>query len=816
MLTWSKARFVLLALLLAVLSHIVYTRGLGWGLGGAPAALRGPYSSEEAWVVGEIARDVTEMASFPATAPPPSVQPVAGQSARYRVARADGAGAAVDVDLSQQLWSPESFVPLVAAVAGQTTTTAATTRPVVHTDLLELTPSALVAASASVSSDLARDMRNPATHDAAAMTIGAFALRESAGRFHDVRWSMNRMTAHLALAAAFRNGAPATMDGRIAEAILLTLANHQTRALALLDSLQKENASEPVGAWVRALKLRVTQDWRLSTSPGTASLVEKQEYFRARRATVARSLASHELEVLNVSPGVEWNRMVQASAMSIEDGGVVDDALALEQAESAAVFNAIHGRAIASESEEPLNVRAGRCLDGGKPNVLPWGAWAEFSQRHLAMLVWRIDSYYRRSIGDSSRADEERQILENELGDLSMFPLGTIFWTKGPRAVEADLQYINEAIDAAVSAPERVTSTVWSFLETSANYEAVRASMPSKRGWFFALAVRTPYDAGVRAQEMGLAAQPDLVDAIVREAPYDYTFGTELIRTRYGDKAPYADVLRVFSPRLEYDLRALRIARDRATDPEERLRVSRLSCAVASAECMALGAELARQNRADEAAREYARAFDDPSVDAVSISNNAGWLVNYYVDRKQTAAAEALADRASSTGAYEGVIIKAYLDERLQRFQVAEEEFTTAGNRYNRPAELIGFYYRAVNVHKQAAYKPRLDEHLARVFPNGLVSLSLGSTRPETGVMITRDSELSRSAGLQAGDLIVGLEGWRVENLSQYRAINAFFKTDAMKITAWRTTAFDASVTAPNRLMGIDFRSHPINGWAEE
>jgi hypothetical protein len=51
---------------------------------------------------------------------------------------------------------------------------------------------------------------------------------------------------------------------------------------------------------------------------------------------------------------------------------------------------------------------------------------------------------------------------------------------------------------------------------------------------------------------------------------------------------------------------------------------------------------------------------------------------------------------------------------------------------------------------------------------------------------------------------------------SQCRAINAFCKTDAMTITAWRTAAFDASVTAPHRLMGIDFRSHPINGWAEE
>jgi hypothetical protein len=275
-------------------------------------------------------------------------------------------------------------------------------------------------------------------------------------------------------------------------------------------------------------------------------------------------------------------------------------------------------------------------------------------------------------------------------------------------------------------------------------------------------------------------------------------------------------VRRVFNPRLDYDLRALRLARDRATEPEERLRISRTACTVATAECMALGSELARQNRPDEAALEYARAFEDPSVDSVAISNNARWLVNYYMDRGRRADAEALADRAGSTGAYEGLITKAYLYERLQRFEVAEEGYRDAEDGYKRPGELIGFYYRAVNLYKQPAYKPQLDERLARLFPNGLVQLSALNARPESGVIITKDSELSRTAGLQAGDLIVGLEGWRVDNLPQYRAINAFSKTDVMKITAWRTSAFAVTVTAPNRLMGIEFRTHPIKGWAEE
>src|SRR4029079_11616270 len=105
----------------------------------------------------------------------------------------------------------------------------------------------------------------------------------------------------------------------------------------------------------------------------------------------------------------------------------------------------------------------------------------------------------------------------------------------------------------------------WSFLEVSANYEAVRASMPSKRAWFVPLSARAPYDAGARAEDVGVFGAPDAIEALAREAAFDYNLGHQLLRRQHGDKPPYADVLRVFSPRLAYDLRALRVARARAT-----------------------------------------------------------------------------------------------------------------------------------------------------------------------------------------------------------------------------------------------------------
>ncbi len=84
-----------------------------------------------------------------------------------------------------------------------------------------MTPARIVRAGQSVSETLSKDMRDARAHEGAALVLGAFALRESAGFFSDVRWTLNRMTAHLAMAAALRGAdEPASIDGALAEVTL--------------------------------------------------------------------------------------------------------------------------------------------------------------------------------------------------------------------------------------------------------------------------------------------------------------------------------------------------------------------------------------------------------------------------------------------------------------------------------------------------------------------------------------------------------------------------------------------------------------------
>lgn len=79
-----------------------------------------------------------------------------------------------------------------------------------------------------------------------------------------------------------------------------------------------------------------------------------------------------------------------------------------------------------------------------------------------------------------------------------------------------------------------------------------------------------------------------------------------------------------------------------------------------------------------------------------------------------------------------------------------------------------------------------------------------------------KDSDEIRKAGFQAGDVIVGLEGFRIESLPQFKAVNAFFKKPEMKLTLWRgATPFEATITVPDRKIEIELRSYPINGLIE-
>ena len=170
------------------------------------------------------------------------------------------------------------------------------------------------------------------------------------------------------------------------------------------------------------------------------------------------------------------------------------------------------------------------------------------------------------------------------------------------------------------------------------------------------------------------------------------------------------------------------------------------------------------------------------------------------------------------TGAGTGYYTRGRLYERLGNLDGAEQDFIAMAERYKSFGALVAFYYRRVEVDKNAAYEAKWLKWRAELFPSGLQPEPASLTGvPETGVFIYKDSEYSRKAGLRAGDIVVGLQGWRVDTIEQYLAINLFTDDPLVKLTISRGGQLvKVEATSPTRLFGTELQTHPMKGWIKD
>lgn len=802
----------MLVCLLGVLGWLGYTRLFRVVVRARPASLAASYTTEEAWVIDEISRDVTEMAS-PRT--PPVVEVRAGAQPHTYVV-SFGAGRTTDLDLREDLWSVPAFARVAAAASMAPASPEGETIATVHEALLDLTAPVLVALDQRLSAGLQRAMNDAGLHESAALLLGAFGLREPNGRQADTRWALNRMTAHLARAAALRQGSKPGVDGRLALVVHAVLKNQQAAALAILDALALDAPSPGVAAWARALRMHVTMDWRLLPSPAAGTRLEQREYFRARRNTLRNVTGASELGKLQRPMEADWFRILTASITGVEDGSVVTQALEMERAEIDDVYMRLHGQPLVHDELDALNAPATRAVTNGEVRVLPWGAWAEFEQRRMAAVISRYDSYLRHSLGDGNTADTMKAKLHGELGGLWIFPAATLWWTKGPNGKQADSRYLPEAIADALAHPHRLPSSAWAFMELASKYQPVPQQMAPAQAWFFAPAPRTPYEAGLRTQVGNLPPAQDIA-RLIEVAPHDFALVSAHLARTYGQRLPFADLQRHLGERLHYDAQAVSWALKALGDDTQRLSLLQDGCRFAPSHCPTLGRELARQGKQAEAAQAYERALEDPAVDDVAKTYWSGWLVQHYAATGQVGKALRLAESSRRAGSANGFIVSGRLYERLERFDDAEDTFQLLAARYDAPAELIGFYHRAVGERNDASARDDLARELERVFPSGLSQEAAPAGAPAVGVYVEQDSPESRTAGLQAGDIIVGVDGWRVDNVQQYRAVKAFalgggYTLDVARGPARRTLTFPDRTDLPEFIVA----DYPLRGWVEK
>ena len=790
-----KTKIVLLVVL-GIVVFVWFQRGAPnplARLGAASAPVETAYKSEHAWAIREIAADISEMA-------------------RYGDKRSDAPAVAESI----VPWHPDLLVEYATSQIGAPGDGRSNENDPAdqHDKLLPMSVDAILKSSIAASSALKRDIKNPRAHEAAALTLAAFALREAAEGLSDTRWALNRMTAHLAMAQALRNGQPpASVDGQLAAAALLALSDRQKTAMATLDAFIPSTSE--AAAWQRALRMRVTQDWKMLAEPATATRLEKLEYFRARRATLCCIRASNDLDDIREPIVADFGRIAASRSLTVQDGNnFVDDGLATEIGELAYVYRQMHQRELPEElPADIVNARAGRLLADGDPKVIPWGAWAEFGNRHIGMWAVKLDYHYRHMLGAADDADQYKKRLDSYLGHLTMYAVASTGRTKGRRGTEADLSQIDKAIDVAIRAPELVTFDYWSFIENGSNYEPVKRGMPQRKTWFAPPSADVPYDIALRAEgTIGGLKQPAL-EALMDEARYNIGLLSRVAQRHKTNEQLTAKVRELTGPRVTYDMWAIDSAINSARDADDRIALRRQACELSVNQCLELAWELTTMDEA-AAAAEYEKAFRSPALDAVRMTRSSGWLVQYYERNNQPAKALDLAERSAAVGSGPGMLTLARLHERRSQFDEADELLTDNADRYQHKAPLAAFLYRQAVVAKDPAYLDRWKAIERQLFASGLQPMATEmKARPANGAFVEKDSYWSRQVRLQAGDIIVGVDGWKIESVEQFDTV-MWFKPEAKtyKFTAWRGQLFTVELSTNH---GMTVKTHPLKGWIE-
>ena len=225
------------------------------------------FASEEEWIVGTVARDVVDMLALATGNAPPA-------GADWLTVTPTGTSWKLSLDLSpgrriehelqaKHIWEPSAYREVgqrVAAAWGLATQRSEPELPALAVEkLLEPTTATMLAENDRISRALQESPTSSTLHAEAALLLSTLASREHARDYDDVRGTLSRAAAHLAVAAVLRRAPEAGTAERVAYALLLSVARSQNVALAELVSLRAEGSGSPaVAAWGRAIRMRAT------------------------------------------------------------------------------------------------------------------------------------------------------------------------------------------------------------------------------------------------------------------------------------------------------------------------------------------------------------------------------------------------------------------------------------------------------------------------------------------------------------------------------------------------------------------------------
>jgi hypothetical protein len=759
---------------------------------------RGTYATEQEWIVSDIANTILNVAAFARH------EPDAGAAsrvtdlhvtapnvlARFSIER----GAQhYTIDITEHLWAPGAFVAMARELIGPATDSDANAPDgrLLIDALTDPTAGVIQSENVRVSRLLAERPRSPALHEQAALLLGALALRENASILSDPRVMMARMTGHLAVARALSPDVT-TLEGRLAGAVLLTLVNRQRDALAGLESIDRTDPSPMVAAWTRALRVRITKDWRIVSDVGAASLLEQRETLRAAHITVGSNRSLVILDIVGRRDLPDWGRIIFHESPSVEAGNrFAETTIAAEVEEAFSVRGTFphpidgsdHAAAMRALNVEPQKGPAGPGADR-EFWIIDWGTWAAASQRHLAAGIVCTSRHLRETLGLPEKATEmDKQNLE-AFGDLRLYPLVAHDIAAAGKNAAAYTKAAVAAGELARQRPDLVTDGLWTNLRHKPEFAAVPDGIPLAAQWF---APYFPVGTGFDPRRVYFRVDLQGLETLKNRAPYERDFVLPYVDKKFGAKAGLDVLQREIGVLAEYDLwAAWTIARAATDQPEFYVPfVSHIAETMTPDDWYNVAEYLADHGRDGESTVAFER-YRHEGRDQVWIANRTEWFAVRLFRSGEQARALAVAKDAADAYSYRGLVAYAVALDMAGQTAHAETLYREAATRYSEDVDLLAFLMR--HQAESGAYAREARDLGAKFFPRGIEQVSATglSGAPDAGLRIGTTGVLGEQAGLKVGDVLVGVDGTRIRDRKQYVVMKYQSWKPEMRFLVWR------------------------------
>lgn len=728
-----------------------------------------------------------------------------------------------DVAINGPIWSPQVYQGVAAQLAQVVGLSPGQAEPGEDTTLLaKLTdgkPETIERENLRLSAAMENDFTNAELHEQAAVLLGAFLMRDHSGKFFEIRSPLSLLTAHLTMAHFLRGSGAAGINGQMAEAMMLTLVGDEAPALARLNDIGTNSAA--VLPLVRALQARNTGDYRPLDKLDGLSRVEAVEWFSARANYVSTSLAWPKLSD-DQKQTIDFVRAANDTGYSVEIGHqLLAVSIPLEMQEIQSVYNMSHPEKLTKETLVPaLNEMPDGCFSraGGEVHVqvIGWGQWADFLQRHLCSAIQQ-NFYFMNSmwgVPDDAKAFAAK--CEHAFGGLRLYPFVRRF---NCTDVAAYHKAVDDGFKVTVATPQLVPAECWNYLCYKVYFAPPYFPNPNPHvnEWHsHNPPPGTVYDLHPRLNHPSLISRPDAVarfEQLHELAPYDCRIVEFLLKHKYEDKPTYEQAAGLFRAVLPYSINAMRnVACTLYQQPEQYQKLMLQAAALDPACYYDLG-DYEIDRKEEDLGAKYIDQACAADPDSVRVSDHAYWRVRYWLKKGEIEKARQIADQGGEVYSEVGLEAKAFFLEKTTNYDDAFEWYAKIEERYDDSTPLIGFCERYKILTGDSRFEPELKKRLGKLFPSGMEKVSLADFHgvPTDGVSIQQQNELVTVAGLRAGDVIVALNGTRTHTFAQYLYVRDSLTGPELDLIVWQGGGYHEFRTSPpNHRFGVNFGDyHP-------